>query len=234
MTKGWKAVGVTRWREAQEHEREFWRTWRRLMPYRHLDFAKHWAGERVRFGLPDDFFRDRIVLEVGSGPVGMIHFIPEAALRIRLDVLMCDFPDKLDLPEPGLSVAATGERLPLASKAIDIAICFNALDHMQDPRAALEELARVLRPGGTLMLNVHTFPSWVKPLLTVDRTHPHHWTHAEFVGQVSDFLHVVAAREERHIFDIPWREHLRPSCWKYLAASFVLATTFVTAQRVRD
>lgn len=231
MTKGWKAVAIGRWREAQEHEREFWQTFRNLAPYRNLDFAKHWAGERVRFGLGDDFFKDRVVLEVGPGPVGMIHFIPEAAFRIRLDVLMCEFPEKLPLPEPGLSVAAAGERLPLAAKAVDVAICFNALDHMQDPRAALAELARVLRPGGMLLLNVHTFPAWVKPLLSVDRTHPHHWTHTEFVGQVSDFLHVVSAREDRHIFDIPWRQRLQPSGWKYLTAGLVLATTYVTARR---
>lgn len=231
MAKAWNPVGTARWREAQEHELHFWRAYRSLAPYRSLDFAKHWAGERVRFGLPEDFFEGRVVLEVGPGPVGMIHFIPEAALRIRLDALMDSFSETLPLPEPGLSVAAAGERLPLGSATVDVAICFNALDHMQDPRLALAELGRVLRPGGTLMLNVHTFPAWVKPLLAVDRTHPHHWTHGEFVDQVSAVLPVVWARRERHVFDIPWRERFRPGYWKYLAAGLVLATTYVTARR---
>jgi SAM-dependent methyltransferase len=233
MARAWNSVGASRWQEAQQHELQFWRAYRTLAPYRRLDFAKHWAGERVRFGLPEDFFEDRVVLEVGSGPVGMIHFIPEAALRIRLDALMCSFPETLPLDEPALSIAATGERLPLACGAVDVAICFNALDHMQDPRAALSELARVLRPGGTLMLNVHTFPAWVKPLLGIDRTHPHHWTHAEFRDHVASVLRVVWARRERHVFDIPWRERLHPASWKYVAAGLVLATTYLTARRER-
>ena len=49
-----------------------------------------------------------------------------------------------------LSLAGLGEALPLAAKSIDIAICFNAIDHMQDPSAALAEISRVLRPGGLL------------------------------------------------------------------------------------
>jgi ubiquinone/menaquinone biosynthesis C-methylase UbiE len=171
------------------------------------------------------------VLDVGCGPVGLIHFLPQASERIRLDPLLHEYKEKLLLP--GLSVAAAGEQLPLADRSVDIAICFNALDHMRDPAAALQEIARVLRPGGTLLLMIHTFPAWTMPLLAIDRLHPHHWTHAGFVDRVASVFRVTHAHSERRIFPLTLGERLKPSGWKYTAAGWVLATTYVVAENVR-
>jgi malonyl-CoA O-methyltransferase len=41
--------------------------------------------------------------------------------------------------------------LPLASAAMDVIVCALALGHVQDLRAALGELRRVTRPGGTVL-----------------------------------------------------------------------------------
>ena len=45
-------------------------------------------------------------------------------------------------------------RLPFAASAFDSAICLEVLEYVADPRAALAEMARVLRPGGTLVVSV--------------------------------------------------------------------------------
>lgn len=172
-----KPVREARWREAQQHELDFWKHWRTQPPYLSFDLERYWTRERARFDLPEGFFTGQRILDVGCGPVGWIHFVPEAGWRIRL-------------APPGMSVVATGERLPLASGVVDVAICFNALDHMQDPRAALADMARVLRPGGTLLMT-HTFPGWTMALLAGDRLHPHHWTRQELLRQVAGPLRVV-------------------------------------------
>lgn len=52
-----------------------------------------------------------------------------------------------------VSVAA-GEALPLPSAAYDAVTCWDVLEHVQSPAALLRESARVLRPGGTLLLTV--------------------------------------------------------------------------------
>jgi SAM-dependent methyltransferase len=49
-------------------------------------------------------------------------------------------------------VAADLTRLPYADAAFDAAICGWVLEHLPDPRLGLGELARVLRPGGKLLL----------------------------------------------------------------------------------
>src|SRR5260370_32336653 len=117
-----KPVPEKRWQEAQKHELDFWRHWRDLSPYRNVDLDSYWAAEQLRFELPPGFFNGKSVLDVGCGPVGLIHFLPQAAWRIRLDPLLLDYKEKLPAPAPGGSVVATGERLPVQSKAMDIGL----------------------------------------------------------------------------------------------------------------
>jgi len=226
-----KPVPEGRWREAQVHELDFWKHWRDIPVYRNVDLSAYWAGERRYFDLPDNFFSGKRVLDVGCGPVGLIHFLPEAALRIRLDPLLAEYSEKLPLAEPSLSVVATGEDLPLPDSSVEVAVCFNALDHMRDPGRALAEVRRVLRPGGTLLLMIHTFPAWTMPLLAVDRLHPHHWTERDFTRRAAEHLIVTRVHSERRRFDLPAGGRWNPSNWKYVAAGTVLATTYVVAKK---
>ncbi len=49
-------------------------------------------------------------------------------------------------------VQADAHSLPFPTGAFDRAICHNVFPHFRDRRAALAELARVLRPGGLLLI----------------------------------------------------------------------------------
>ena len=51
-------------------------------------------------------------------------------------------------------VAADLTRLPYADAIFDAVVCGWVLEHLPDPRPGLRELARVLRPGGKLLLMV--------------------------------------------------------------------------------
>jgi SAM-dependent methyltransferase len=51
-------------------------------------------------------------------------------------------------------VAADLTRLPYADASFDAIVCGWVLEHLPDPRPGLRELARVLRPGGKLLLLV--------------------------------------------------------------------------------
>lgn len=51
-------------------------------------------------------------------------------------------------------IIASGEALPLKSNSFDAVICSEVLEHVRDPRIVLDEIARVLRPGGRLLLTV--------------------------------------------------------------------------------
>ena len=59
------------------------------------------------------------------------------------------------------------ERLPLANSSVDVAMCHMLLHHTVSPRTALDELVRVVRPGGYLLI------------IDAD-AHRHLWTPTEF------------------------------------------------------
>lgn len=50
--------------------------------------------------------------------------------------------------------------LPLEDGSVDLAVCSLALTHLDDPAPALAELARVVRPGGRIVLS-DMHPCWV-------------------------------------------------------------------------
>ena len=54
-------------------------------------------------------------------------------------------------------MAVGGETLPFDDDSFDVVLCDNVVDHALNPRKILEEIARVLKPGGTLYfeVNVH-------------------------------------------------------------------------------
>ncbi len=77
----------------------------------------------------------------------------------------------------GLYVQGVGERLPFADKTFDLVVSYLSLIDIPDFQAAIQEMARVLNPGGSLLIaNLNGFNSacadtgWVKGW-TGDRLH---------------------------------------------------------------
>lgn len=52
----------------------------------------------------------------------------------------------------GSAVVADGQRLPFPDAAFDAAISINVLEHVPDPATFIAEAARVLRPGGRIVI----------------------------------------------------------------------------------
>lgn len=63
----------------------------------------------------------------------------------------------VDLPgnaKADLQLASDGT-IPVPSGTVDLVLSTQVLEHVEDPRAYLAECARVLRPGGKLLLSTH-------------------------------------------------------------------------------
>lgn len=67
----------------------------------------------------------------------------------------------LDYPATGRNlygahpdVFADAARLPFGDESVDCIVLFEVLEHVAEPRSALAEAARVLRPGGRLLLTM--------------------------------------------------------------------------------
>lgn len=56
-------------------------------------------------------------------------------------------------------VAAEAPRLPFADASFDLVTAYDVIEHVEDDRGFVRELARVLAPGGTLAVHVPAWPS---------------------------------------------------------------------------
>ena len=78
-----------------------------------------------------------------------------------------------DLDPAGVDVAADITALPFEDGAFDAILCSHVLEHVEDDRAAMAELARVLRPGGWLLvlvpLDLDREPTYEDPAITPPR-----------------------------------------------------------------
>jgi len=105
------------------------------------------------FGFPVSWLRDKVVLEVGSGPFGLLACCPHGA-GVAVDPLMPSFvPYMREQWQPSpVRIAALGEELPVRDGAFDAAAAINCLDHTLEPDRILTSVVRALKPGGYFFL----------------------------------------------------------------------------------
>jgi SAM-dependent methyltransferase len=186
-------VSPARWKTAQQYERGYWETLATRIAdgsVSQLDWYRWRAGqlvERLRcVGLAALVDGSARVIEVGSGPVGVVGFFP-ALERVAVDPLESYYRsngtlaalrnDAVDYREGSV------EALPADTGQYDLAIIENCIDHVRDVHAGMRELRRVLRPdGGILYLTVNCRTRWgfvahrALSRLRIDAGHPHTFT----------------------------------------------------------
>lgn len=117
------------------------------------------------------------ILEVGSG----ISPMTEAGVDTRVVYSDVSLPSLLILKRAGGAgehVAADGLRLPFRAGSFSTVVCSEVLEHMENDVQALQEIARILRPGGTLVI---TFPHR-KAYFSSDDRFVHHYRRYEREG----------------------------------------------------
>ncbi len=105
---------------------------------------------------------DQRVLDIGGGmgrmsiPLSRRHFVTLTDIS----------PQMLDLARPHASArlkiqVADGRSLPYENDAFDYVLSIDVMPHIPEPRVLLHETRRVLRPGGTLVVDVtNSVPLW--------------------------------------------------------------------------
>ncbi|AKF06967.1 class I SAM-dependent methyltransferase [Sandaracinus amylolyticus] len=94
------------------------------------------------------------VLEVGSGAHGHVFFLGVRG-AIGVDPLADEYRALFPWQSRAETIAAYGERLPFDDARFDLVVSDNVIDHAERPAAIVDELVRVLAPGGVLYFTVH-------------------------------------------------------------------------------
>jgi SAM-dependent methyltransferase len=114
------------------------------------------SARQIRRWIPS--FQGKRVADVGCGFHASFArgILDEVGAMVLVDVALA--PDLKAHPKVRAVEGALPDALrPLESAAFDVVMMMSVLEHLWEPRAALEEMRRLLAPGGTLLLNV---PSW--------------------------------------------------------------------------
>jgi len=183
---------VNRWRRAQQYEQGYWEGVAARISTgaaSQLDWYR-WRADQLMLklrslGLGTLETGQAAVVEVGSGPIGVVPFI-KAKERVAIDPLEPFYARNAVLTAlrtDGVQYrAGVGEKLPCETGRYDVAIIENCIDHVQNPRAVRAELARVLKPDGILYLTVNCRSPWgyvvhrVLSRLRLDPGHPYTFT----------------------------------------------------------
>jgi SAM-dependent methyltransferase len=91
-------------------------------------------------------------LDVGCGERPYSELFP-VACYIGLDVAASGRPGDMKRQD----VTYDGERLPVRQASVDGVLCTQVLEHVARPECFISELARVLRPGGWMVLSAPLF-----------------------------------------------------------------------------
>jgi SAM-dependent methyltransferase len=121
------------------------------------EMMAHSAEVRCKLETIAPIAADARVLEVGCGAHGLIFYFGTPN-GVGVDPLADHYAELFPVWQSRVqTIAAGGETLPLPDASFDIVLCDNVVDHAESPRRILEEMARVLTPGGTLYfeVNVH-------------------------------------------------------------------------------
>jgi SAM-dependent methyltransferase len=87
----------------------------------------------------------------------VLHIAPEGCFIARLEKIHRDRYITADIESPLAKVKTDIHQMPFESASFDVVLCNHVLEHVADDIRAMQEIARVLKPGGFAILQVPFF-----------------------------------------------------------------------------
>ncbi len=178
------------------------------------------AGYQVMAGI--DLTGKRI-LEIGAGDIRHLKYLkgqPSEYLLADISNEMMQFAQE-KLKEKSIQhksiLLERNQPLPLSDASVDVIISFYSLEHLYPLRPYLEDMHRVLKPGGSLIGAIPaegglawgggrmlTSRRWFKRNTSIDPDKIICWEHPNFADQIIQELDTVFVRKRVQRWPLPW------------------------------
>ena len=157
----------------------------------------------------------KTVVEIGAGDIRHHSYWqskPKEYILVDIDEEMIRKAEvgleSLEVPHKSL-LLERGQPLPIADDSVDVVVSFYSLEHIYPLQGYLNEIMRILKPGGVLAGAIPaegglawglgrflTSRRWLKKHSTIDPDKLICWEHPNFADTVVDDLHSVFGNEQ--------------------------------------
>lgn len=117
------------------------------------------------FDLEKSDYNDLEVVDIGCGPRGSLEWADNTKRRVGLDPL-ADKYVKMEGKNHQMEYINSGaEKMPFSNGEFDVVTSLNSLDHVDDLSQCIQEIKRVVKPGGLFLLicDIHSYPTLAEP-----------------------------------------------------------------------
>ena len=173
-----------------------------------------------------------IIVDIGCGVGDLCRILPISLKRIGIDLSLSALRyAHRDYRTDAMFVNASLYELPLQDESVDIIICLEVLEHLREDNKALEEVRRILRPGGRLIISLPSefyFPQYLELM--------GHWRHYN-PKVMAQMLERIGLKPERMLRGYRrfnrWYFYLYLVLWIVAACSRCLTRRAVTLYNMR-
>ncbi len=135
--------------------------------YANITFAKYsmyWWSNRFNAILARRYGkRGSRLLEIGSGMGHLVGQLEDTFETYGMDLNHWAVEQSKAVIDKTRLQTASAQELPFRDGAFNVVIIKHIVEHLPDPRQALQEIGRVTEPGGTLILATPNLDSLLKP-----------------------------------------------------------------------
>ncbi len=146
------AISRSRWNQTQQSALDFWKN-RNLADERKASEAKYLELLKP---FTERLDSDANILEIGCGALCLTQALPQKN-KTFLDPLIDDFrrmfPGELS---DGEYISGTAENILYQDRSFDLIICLNTISFSLNPELIMNEIKRLLRDDGLLLLSIRT------------------------------------------------------------------------------
>ncbi len=150
-----------------------------------------------------------VLADVGCGSGGLWPLVRERFSRcVGIDVVHYD-GSPADIEFRALDLESG--RLPLDDASVDAAVAVEVVEHVENPRALVREMARIVKPGGVVLLTTPNQLSLLSLLTLVVKGSFGAFQHADYPAHRTALLEI----DLRRIFDETGLRDLRLAYTRY-------------------